>query len=95
MFNAANSQDLSKSPEPWLNGGVGGVTQPGRLILLPMYEHIEAKAREHGVLELGIVVHDDRHNAHVREEAPCPANHVLGINLFKTLFRQFWPIFHL
>ena len=92
MFNAANSQDLSKSPDHWLDGGVGGVTQPGRLILLPMYEHIEAKAREHGVLELGIVVHDDRHNAHIREEAPCAANHVLGIGMLKILFQQFWPI---
>ena len=44
MFDDAYSQDLSKSPDHWLDGGVGGVTQPGRLILLPMYENIEAKA---------------------------------------------------
>ena len=34
-----------------------------------MYEHIEAQAGEDSVLELGIVVHDNRHDAHVREEA--------------------------
>ena len=53
-----------------------------------MYEHIEAETRQHGVLELGIVVHYDRHNAHVREEASCPTNHVLGINFSKLLLRQ-------
>ena len=52
-----------------------------------MYEHIEAEARQHGVLELGIVVHNDRDNAHVREEAPSSTNHVLGINLSKILLR--------
>ena len=85
MFNDAYSQDLSKSPDHWPSGGVGGVTQPGRLLLLPMYEHIEAEARQHGVLELGIVVHDDRHNAHIREESPSPTNHILGIDLSKIL----------
>merc|ERR1712090_97256 len=72
------SQDLAKKSLDHLLGG-GGATQPGRLLLLPMYEHIEAEARQHGVLELGIVVHNDRHNAHVREEAPSSTNHVLSV----------------
>ena len=72
--------DFKRMGDHWPNGGICGVTQPGRLLLLPMYEDIETEARQHGVLELGIVVHDDRHNAHVREEAPCPTNHVLWIN---------------
>ena len=47
-----------------------------------MYEHIEAKAREHGVLELGVVVHDDRDNSHVGEEAPSTTNNILRIEQF-------------
>ena len=44
-----------------------------------MYEHIDAEAREHGVLELGVVVHDDRDNSHIGEEAPCTTNNILRI----------------
>ena len=50
-----------------------------------MYEHNEAEARQHSVLELWIVVHDDRHNAHVGKEAPSPTNHVLGKHLFSKI----------
>ena len=44
-----------------------------------MYEHIEAETREHGVLELGVVVHDDRDNSHIGEEAPSTTNNILRI----------------
>ena len=72
----------SSSQKSWslvIYGGVRGVTQPGRLELLPMYEHIEAETREHGVLELGVVVHDDRDNSHIGEEAPSTTNNILRI----------------
>ena len=42
-----------------------------------MYEHVEPETGQHGVLELWILVHDDGHDAHVREEAPGSPDHVL------------------
>ena len=46
--------------------------------LFPVYEHVESEAGEDGVLELGVLVHDDGDDAHVRQEAPRPAHHVLA-----------------
>ena len=42
-----------------------------------MDEDVEAEASEDGVLELGVLVHDDGHDADVGEEAPRPPHHVL------------------
>ena len=43
-----------------------------------MYEHVEAEAGEDGVLELGVLVHDDGDDADVGQEAPRPPHHVLA-----------------
>ena len=42
-----------------------------------MDEDIEAETGQDGVLELGVVVHDDRHDADIGEEAAGTPDHVL------------------
>ena len=42
-----------------------------------MDEDVEAETGQDGVLELGVVVHDDRHDAHVGQEAAGTPDHVL------------------
>ena len=44
---------------------------------LPVDEDVEAEAGQDRVLELGVVVHDDRHDADIGEEAAGTADHVL------------------
>ncbi len=46
-------------------------------LLFPVYEHVESEAGQYGVLELGVLVHDDGDDAHVGEEAPRSAHNVL------------------
>ena len=47
-------------------------------LLFPVYEDVEAEAGEDGVLELGVLVHDDGDDAHVGQEATRPTHHVLA-----------------
>ena len=42
-----------------------------------MDEDVESEAGQDSVLELGVVVHDDRHDTDVGEEAAGTADHVL------------------
>ena len=42
-----------------------------------MDEDVEAETGQDGVLELGVVVHDDRHDADVGKEAAGTTDHVL------------------
>ena len=44
-----------------------------------MYQHIKSQAGQHGVLELGVVVHDDCDNSHVGQEPASSAHHVLPV----------------
>ena len=50
-----------------------------------MYEDVEAQTSQDGVLELGVVVHDDGHDAHVGEEATGTAYHVLRVRVVKEV----------
>ncbi len=46
-----------------------------------MDENVEAETSQDGVFELGVLVHDDRHDAHVGQEATSPTDNVFsGIN---------------
>ena len=42
-----------------------------------MNEHEQAEAGQNGVFELGIIVHQNSHDSHVRNEAASSADHVL------------------
>jgi len=54
------------------------ITPCDAFISFSVYEHVKAEAGQHGVLELGVLVHDDGHDAHEGQEAARPANHVLA-----------------
>lgn len=62
--------------------------------LFPVQQHVQGEDAEHGVLEVRIVVHDDRHHADVRQQSLGATDHV-GFGQPQLVFGVQTAIVHL